>query len=366
MQVTVITSNINHKSGWGRYSSAIINEYHNFNIDYQVITDKKYGKIAKENNILLPLHNIFSFFHNIYKVRKLALSSDVVHAFDGWPYSVYGYFAVLGSNKKFFINGVGTYSVDPFNDSIKAFFLRRAYRRAKQIFCISNYTKKKILEKIKLNNILTVFLGVADLPPLSAAEIDQYRTNHNIKDEHPIFLTIGAIKGRKGQYDSLQAINKLKDKYPKFKYFIIGSAEDKNYLKLIKDFAVKHNIVDNVEIINSADDKDLAFFYQISDIFLLNSTNKGDYFEGFGLVLLEAAQFGRPVIGSRGCGIEDALGDNYNGYLARQRDPDDIYDKIQNILSGDKQKLADNSREFASMFSWHKTVSQYYEYYQKN
>ncbi|PWB39052.1 MAG: hypothetical protein C3F02_00325 [Parcubacteria group bacterium] len=366
MQLTVITSNINKQSGWGRYSSAIISEYPNFSIDCRVITDKGYGKCGNEDNILLSLDNVANFFRNLFRVRKLARSSDIVHAFDGWPYAVYGYAAVWGTKKKLFINGVGTYSVEPFNNLAKAFLLSLAYRRAKNIFCISNYTKKKILGKIKLNNILTVFLGVPDLPLISDLEIGQYKIKYKINDEYPIFLTVGSLKNRKGQYDSLQAISKLKREYPKFKYFMIGSDVDKNYIRLIKDFAATENIADKIEIIGAADDKILSFFYQISDIFLLNSNNTGDSFEGFGLVLLEAACFGLPVIASRDCGIEDALRDGYNGYLVGQHDHDDVADRIKLLLKQDKKKLAENSRNFAGEFSWRQTVSKYYEYYQKN
>ena len=362
MKVLVITNNINNKSGWGRYSSSIINLYPKFDLDYKIVSEAQNKEQDNELNILSPASSLLKFISNIIKVRKIAKNFDIIHAFDGWPYSIYGYFSVLGTRKKLFVNGIGTYSVDPFNIKIKAMLLRKAYHKAKQIFCISNYTKKKILEKIKLDHISTVLLGTPDLQPLSDTAIDNYKIKYNISNQHPIFLSVGAIKGRKGQYHSLRAISKLKSKYPNFKYFIIGSDKDKAYIKLIKDFVAKNNITNNVEIISSADDKSLAFFYHISDIFLLCSTNKDDYFEGFGLVLLEAAQFGLPVIGSKDCGIEDAVEDGYNGFLARQRDVDDIYNKIEKILLN-KQTLSNNSKEFAKRFSWHKTVSKYYEYY---
>jgi glycosyltransferase involved in cell wall biosynthesis len=367
MKITVITSNINTKSGWGRYSSSIINEYNNFGIDYQVITDKNYKKLDKENSILLPLNNIFNFFYNIHKVKKLASGSNIIHAFDGWPYSIYAYFAVFGTNKKLFINGVGTYSVVPLNNFLKSFLLSKAYRRAKKIFCISHYTKNKILEKIKLNNLKVVLLGKSDIPKISEDIIVEYNKKYGIvNSNYPIFLSVGAIKNRKGQYYSLQAIAKLSNKYPKFRYFILGSDADIGYINAIKEYIQGNNLFKNVIITNNASEEELAFFYSVSDIFILNSVNDRGHFEGFGLVFLEAAQFGLPVIGSKDCGIEDAMSDGYNGYLAKQKDIKDIYKNILKILDGDKQKLIANSQKFVKNFSWHKTVSQYYEYYKKN
>lgn len=367
MNISIITSNISSRSGWGRYSLSIVDQYERLHINYNIITEKEYPSIKGEYNILLPLNNPFNFLYNIYKVRQLTKRSEIVHAFDGWPYSVYAYFAVLGTNKKLFINGVGTYSVLPFDNFIKSFFLKRAYCRAKRIFCISHYTKNKILEKIKLDNLEVVLLGKANIPKIDKNKIDKYNMKHGITDNnYPIFLSVGAIKARKGQYYSTQAISKLYKEYPNFRYFILGSDADRNYVNIINKYSNDAKISENVIIINDADEEELAFFYSISDIFILNSVNDCGHFEGFGLVFLEAAAFGLPVIGSRDCGIEDALIDGHNGYLSEQKNIEDIYRNILKILKSDGEKLRENSIKFSNNFSWDKTVKQYLKYYDKN
>ncbi|MBU1203299.1 glycosyltransferase family 4 protein [Patescibacteria group bacterium] len=358
MKVTVITNNIDSFSGWGVYSLAIVNGLKNLGLDLRVITEKKNMR---------PLTGAFSFFYNIYKIKKMSSSSDVVHAFDGWPYAVYAYFAVLGTNKKFFINGVGTYSVAPMGSFVKRFFLTLAYKRAQKIFCISNYTKRRILEKIKLDNLEVILLGKPQITGTSEEIIGKYKIRYNlIEKNYPIFLTVGAVKKRKGQLYTLKAISKIIKQYPDFRYFILGSGQDKIYVDSIKQYIEEKNISDNVLFINNADEEELLFFYSIADIFLLNSINDKEHFEGFGLVFLEAASFGLPVIGSKGCGIEDALFDGYNGYLAEQKNSEDIYEKIIKILEGDIKKIGENSKEFASRFSWENTVKEYYRYYKAN
>ena len=360
IKILVITHDINNKSGWGRYSSSILKEYLKFGLVYKVVTEKGSNQ-SNELNILSPTISVFKLISNIFKVRKLAKDFDIIHAFDGWPYAVYGYFSSLGRNKKLFISGVGTYSVDPFNFKCKKWLMKKAFIRAEKIFCISDYTKKKISEKLKPSNLLTVLLGATRLNLLSDEEVSKFKIEYKLKDHYPVFLTVGAIKSRKGQYYSLQAITQLKSKYPDFRYFIIGSDADKKYVDKIKKYCHNNKISDNVIIINKASDKVLSFFYQRSDVFIMTSVNNGDYFEGFGLVFLEAATFGLPVIGSKNCGIEDALQNGYNGYLAEQRQPNDIYDKIIKVLASDQEQWKHHSQEFASRFSWYKTVSKYYE-----
>lgn len=366
-KVLIITNNINPNSGWGRYSSSVLKELPKLEFDISVLTENNQGKIKEELNILRPLDRpkILNLIRNILAVRKISKKFDIIHSFDGWPYGIYGYFAVLGTKKKLFINGVGTYSVAPLFENFKGFLLKLSYRKADRIFCISSYVKKRILEVVKLNNLEIVHLGSTELPILDEDEKNFCRDKFNIKKIHyPILLTVGGIKERKGQLDTLKASLFLKEKYPNYLYLIVGTGRDVSYINKIKKFVEINKLENNVKIINNAkSDKELSYFYNICDVFLLNSNNDGNHFEGFGLVFLEAAQFGKPLVGSKGCGIEDAIDNGYNGYLTEQKDSRDIYDSIIRIIEDKEIDFENNSKEFYKRFSWKSTALSYSKYY---
>lgn len=366
-KILIIANNINPNSGWGRYTSSVINELIKSKFDVFILTENNQEKIQNELDVLKSLNHskIFNLIKNILTVRKISKKFDVIHVFDGWPYGVYGYFAVIGTKKKFFINGVGTYSVAPLFSQFKGFLLKKAYRKADKIFCISNYVKQRILERVKLDNLKTVYLGSTKLPDLSQNEVSFYREKFNIKNlRYPILLTVGGIKERKGQLDTLKSTLRLKEKYPNYLYLIVGLDKDIGYINKIKKFVENNKLENNVKIINNAkSDKELSFFYNICDIFLLNSNNDGNHFEGFGLVFLEAAQFGKPVIGSSGCGIEDAIDDGYNGYLVEQKCTKEIYNAIIKVLNNEEVDFNKNSQEFYERFSWKFTALGYSKYY---
>ncbi len=362
-KVLIITNNINPNSGWGRYSSFVINELIKLKFEITVLTESNQEKIKNELNILRPLGSskIINLIKNILIVRKISKNFDVVHSFDGWPYGIYGYFAVSGTRKKFFINGVGTYSVAPLSDKFKGFLLKKAYKKADKIFCISSYVKQRILERVKLNNLKIVHLGSTELPSLSQDEVSFYKEKFNIKDlSRPILLTVGGIKERKGQLDTLKASVYLKEEYSNYLYLIVGSDDDVEYINKIEKFVEENKLENNVKIINNAKtDEELSFFYNICDIFLLNSNNDGDHFEGFGLVFLEAAQFGKPVVGSNNCGIEDAIKEGSNGYLVAQKDAKNVYNAIIKGLNNKEIDFRKNSKEFYKKFSWKSTALEY-------
>jgi len=364
-KVLMITKTLDNKGGLGRYSLSIFEELKRQG--YFVLAIVEGARSAKDAYVILrPLSGIAKFFvfiKNLISVRRKAKKFNIIHALDGWPYGVYGYFAVLGTNKKLFISGIGTYSVAPLRDLVRGLLLKRAYKRANKIFCISDYTKKQISKLAPLKNITTVLMGTTQLVELSYEEISRYKTIYEIKNNFPIVVTVGDIKERKGQLDTLKSLNLLKEKYPDFKYFIVGSDGDIYYVAKIKDFIKENSLDDNVKIVSGMyDDKELSFFYQACDVFALNSNNDGDHFEGFGLVLLEVAQFGKPVIGSKNCGIESAMKDGFNGYLTEQKDIDDISNKLVKVLDN-REMLGKNSKKFYKDFSWEKTVAEYMKYY---
>ncbi len=366
MKVLVVTNNIRPNSGWGRYSGAIIRLLPEQGIEYRLLTEDSIDQGSEQLATLLPSNSIINILLNLFKVRKLARDFEIVHAFDGWPYGFYAYAAVWGTKKKMFINAVGTYTVAPLRQKIKKFFLQTAYRRANKIFCISDYVKNSLASILKLDNLVTVYLGTTALPELSAEEIVDFKKQYGIHDQYPILLTVGEIKERKGQLDTLQAAKLLKKQFPNFLYIMVGSEKFIDFVQSIRDYIKDNDLSANVKIISDAKgDKNLAFFYQICQIFLLNSNNYGDNFEGFGLVLLEAAQFGKPVIGSKDCGTEEALRDGYNGYATEQKNHQQIYEKIIKILGPDYERLAKNSIDWQKHFIWKKTVQTYVKYYQQ-
>lgn len=361
MKVLVITSYLGNKGGLGRYSSQVVKALKMLPIEVVTVTEADLLKKVFGKNKLTTLFNLVV---NALKVRKLARDVDVIHAHDGWPYALYGYYAALGTSKKLFITGVGTYSVLPLKDKVRGSLLVRAYNRAHQIFCISDYVKNRIDELCRDARTSTVFMGATPLPKITDNQKRNYESEYNLHGLSPLFLTVGDIKIRKGQLDTLKALSKLKDSYPNFVYVMIGSAGDRYYIDQIISFAREQGLEKNIKIISDVyDDSVLSFFYDRCDIFMLNSNNDNDHFEGFGLVLLEAAQFGKPVIGSKGCGIESAIQNCYNGYLTEQGNHDEIYSRVLDILEKDKNLFSKNSLNFYKNFSWEKTAQSYYEHY---
>lgn len=363
MKVLIITKTINPTSGWGRlsiepikriskiYETVVLSEDDVENEDLGF----KYVKILQNNNLL-------NFLRNCLTSYKIGKNIDVIHALDLWPYGVYAFFASRFGKKKYLISGIGTYSVAPLKKKF-GWLLKLVYRRAFSVPCISQYTKDRIDELAPGAKTQITHLGLSDFSDVKANE--SFLNEHGItKKDYPVIVTVGEIKGRKGQTYTAMAVKKIKNKYPNIKYLIVGGSSYENYIKQIKE--IDKSVGGNTMlVIDDADtDAELRALYERADIFALNSVNDEFYhFEGFGIVILEANQFGVPAIGSRDCGIEEVIMDGVNGYLCEQRNPDDIAEKIEKILAKGKEFWKKNSIAHTKNFLWDGIVERYFKYY---
>jgi len=293
MRIVYITNNVDPKNGWGRYASDLISGMRKMGNEVQVL---------ECTGMSLP--------GSVFKARSLIRNSDIVHALDGYPHAIIAALANLGLHKKMVITVIGTYSVAPLYSRLLGFLLKFVYRRADKIISISNYTKNEIFKKINLGKVEVVNPGI---------DFDKFYAPRLTTDSKFI-LSVGALKNRKGYQVSIPAFAETKKTIPDLTYKIVGDQSNAGYLEHLKELTKKFKIEDSVEFIKNISDKELRKLYQEASLFVLTSVNEGHHFEGFGLVFLEAAAAGLPVIGTLGNGIEDAVKDGYNGFLIPQKD----------------------------------------------
>jgi glycosyltransferase involved in cell wall biosynthesis len=103
--------------------------------------------------------------------------------------------------------------------------------------------------------------------------------------------------------------------------------------------------------------------YLLGDIFVGPSQIE----EGLGLVFLEAAAAGLPIIATRMGGIPEVVREDFNGLLLRQKDDDtELAEKITRLL-GDgplRQRLGQQGRDWVRAdFSWERIAGSLEEFY---
>lgn len=147
-----------------------------------------------------------------------------------------------------------------------------------------------------------------------------------------VLLTIGNLVARKGHDMVIKALPEVRRTVPDVTYLIVG---DGPYRGELERLAVELGVRDHVVFAGRADDAELASIYALADVFIMASRERREEndVEGFGLVYLEAAACGKPVIGGRSGGVPEAIQEGVTGLLVDPEDPMDIARAITRTLS---------------------------------
>lgn len=371
MNILIITKSLSAKDGQGRYSLGLINELakrHNLTILTSVSENNFDTQSLKIDVIKIPdllsiRKNVLKCFKYFSLVKKHLKDKDLVHFFTDLPnYFIFSPLLFFHL-KPYYLTFHGTFGIDFLEKGWRKIFLKRFYKRAKKIFCISNFTKNEILKRVKLDNLIVINNGV-DFKKFD--ELYQVLKDKAKKEVHKVVISVGVIKPRKGYEFSLKALAILKDKYRDIKYYIVGEPGSKDYLAGLKKIISEKNLADNIVFLKDISDEELVELYIKSDLLLFTPINHGGvYFEGFGLVCLEAGVCEKPVVGSLNCGVEDAVQDGQTGYLVPQKEPEKIARAADKILSDKNlaQKMGAANRKFAASLDWSQVVKNYERYY---
>lgn len=154
-----------------------------------------------------------------------------------------------------------------------------------------------------------------------------------------VLLTVSRLTEGKGFPHLIRMMPEILKKNPNIVWMIIGDGEKRE--EIIED--IQKNFLQNiVRYVGEIPHRDLRAFYQLSDLFILLTHPDEGREEGLGLVFLEAAAAGIPVIAGRSGGVEEAVLDGVTGEVV------DLYHGDQAVIDTVLSLLAD--REKRHMF----------------
>lgn len=346
MKIGLLTHDMDPKTGWGRFASELANGIEKMGHEVIVLKEQDdgcegYAVLSRKAGLLV------SALRTAVRLRKC----DVIHALDGHPYGTIAAIANIFIRKKLIITAQGTYAVAPLYRWLTGAVLRWAYRQADTVTAISEYTKKELAEGEVSRDITVIHHGI-DISKIGEARA---QSGENF------ILSVGAMKERKGYHVSIPAFLNIAPRFPGLRYIIVAEPPTGWYAQELKPY-LHSEYSDRILISGAVSDERLAELYRAAKLFVLASTSTQEHhFEGFGLVFLEAAAHGLPVIGTSGSGIEDALKDRYNGILIPQNNVEKTAEAMAQILSDSElsQRLGGNGYTWARSHSLNGVVQQY-------
>jgi len=202
-------------------------------------------------------------------------------------------------------------------------------RLPKKILAVSEETRKSLIHHgIRSEKIKIIYNGV-DIETLQGQNESNPFPLWMEKEKREVKIgCFGRIVPQKGHQVLLSSIPKVLSSFPRTKFFIAGDTPEgyQSYRTKLMEIIQKKRLKENVSLMDFC--KDIYTLYNKIDILVLPSISP----EAFGLTLLEAMAFGKPVIASNTGGVHELIIDGVNGFLVNPNNDEELAQRINFLL----------------------------------
>ena len=277
---------------------------------------------------------------------------DIIHYFGGWNYfHIKVLFLSFIFKKKTIITPMGIFEKWSLSEKkIKKFLALQVYQKfilnKANVIHATSETEKENLKKISTNkNIVTIPHGIKEM------SIQNKKFFEGNKKKALFFSRLHKKKGISELVDTWIKINNND-----WELHIYGPDYD-NYKIQLSDKIKNNKSILIFDPVFKNKDK----IFQNYDLFILPSKS-----ENFGYVVLEAMQFGLPILTTNATPWE-MLEKKDIGWII-DGDLKDIYKILKKVLSVSKEELEKkslNAINFSKNYNWDRIQNKYFEIYQK-
>lgn len=199
--------------------------------------------------------------------------------------------------------------------------LPQLQRHGDQFLCVSDFMRREALKAgYPADRLQVHYMGIDPLPFTAATH-----------DGAPQILHVARLVDKKGTAYLIDAFARLATRHPEATLAILG---DGPLRAALQARVAQHGLEKRVEFAGAVPHRTVRERMARASVLALPSVTaeSGDS-EGLGLVLLEAAASGLPVVGTLHGGIPEAVNDGVSGHLVPERDAPRLADALDALLS---------------------------------
>jgi phosphatidylinositol alpha-1,6-mannosyltransferase len=299
------------------------------------------------------------YFRTARHVRRLARREHtVIHCARALPEALAARLSVIGGSTKYICWAHGEEVAYARTSRELQALTRVAYRGAAAVCANSANTAAMVRSfGVRDDLVRVVYPGVDSERFAAKAPGAEAIRRRFVSGDELMLLTVGRLQRRKGHDLVIDALATIRDPHRSFRYVIIGDGEERTRLE---ELVRGHSLESRVTFVGKVGPDALPAYYAAADIFVHpNRTEAGD-FEGFGIVFLEAAAAGLPVIAGDSGGAPEAVADGQTGMLVSGTDVEELRRAIL-ALADDRELRMSFGRagreRAAQAFSWDRAAA---------
>ncbi len=147
-------------------------------------------------------------------------------------------------------------------------------------------------------------------------------------DDRPLVLFVGRIQPLKGLDVAVEMLRELDEEVDLLVVGGASGADGARYLDQVQKDIARHGLGARVRFVDPQPHHALGTYYRAADVCVVPSRS-----ESFGLVALEAAACGTPVVAAAVGGLRSIVEHGRTGYLVEGRDPEVFAAHVDELLS---------------------------------
>lgn len=245
------------------------------------------------------------------------------------------------------------YTLNPSNWQRRSFdrvIGRRIVRNADHVIPQSEHEVQLLrADRFDLRSTTIVPFGVDSTLLDKDYDVEDLRTRHAIGRDEKVLLYVGKVMSPKGAFDCLEMVARLRSAGRQVRLIMIGDIHDREREAFAARIRARGLDTAVVLLGPVTDRREIARYYQLSDVVLFPSQ-----YEQFGIVAIEAAASGRPLLGTP-VGIMQTLVPQYGfGLLHAFGDIDAFTHNANEVLDvpAYRDNAIRNRRDILTRYDW--------------
>ncbi len=231
-------------------------------------------------------------------------------------------------------------------------------RKADRIHVLSQYNERLLLQAFPdLRDRILQIPGA----PRHFMKTEKTGRTESKEDSTFELLSVARIHPRKGQDQLIRYLGGLpEDLRARVRLRLVGPIRRHSYFRSCVRLSRRLRV--RTQFVHGCSDAALRSFYRRAEVFCLTSMPAGKSVEGFGLVNLEAAAFGLPVLAHDVGGIRETLLSETTGFLVQPGDQDAFLDALQSLIKQPDRlrSMGRAARDFSQTFTWEEAAERLY------
>jgi phosphatidyl-myo-inositol dimannoside synthase len=211
--------------------------------------------------------------------------------------------------------------------------LRRIGADADVLTTISRYTRSRVAAAFGPQAALEVLPAGIDTErfrpdPAARAEL---RRHYRVGDA-PLVVCVSRLVARKGQDVLIRALPLVRDRVPGARLLVVGDGPAAARLRRL---AAACGVAEHVVFVGAVPAADLPAHHAVGDVFAMPCRTRGGGLdvEGLGIVLLEAAAAGLPVVAGESGGAPETVQEGRTGHVVDGRDVGAVASAVASLLA---------------------------------